>query len=153
VPRETALRLRTVNGDIKTEETRGRFDVHGVNGSVTMAGVAGSGTLRTVNGRTEVSFRENPAAASDFQTVNGAIEASFPPNFSADLRLKTLNGQAYTDFEATPLPPSAAEAGNRSQGKFVLKSNHRSGVRIGAGGAELTFETVNGDIRIRKASK
>src|SRR5271165_5926015 len=34
VPRETGLRLRTVNGDIKTEETRGKFDVRGVNGPV-----------------------------------------------------------------------------------------------------------------------
>src|SRR5580658_3678777 len=48
VPRDTGLRLRTVNGEIKTEETRGKFDVHGVNGSVTMTGVAGYGALQTV---------------------------------------------------------------------------------------------------------
>jgi DUF4097 and DUF4098 domain-containing protein YvlB len=153
VPRETGLRLRTVNGDIKTDDTRGKFDVHGVNGSVTMTGIAGYGTLNTVNGRTAVSFRESPRQASDFKTVNGAIEASFPPNFSADLRLKTLNGQAYTDFDATALLPSTAQAGDRSNGKFVYRSNHSSSVRIGSGGPELTFETVNGDIRIKKESR
>jgi DUF4097 and DUF4098 domain-containing protein YvlB len=153
VPHETGLRLRTVNGEVKTEDTRGKFDVRGVNGSVTMTGIAGYGTLHTVNGRTSVSFRENPKQASDFQTVNGAIEASFPPNFSADLRLKTVNGQAYTDFDATALLPSTAQAGERSNGKFVYKSNHTSSVRIGAGGPELTFETVNGDIRIKKESR
>jgi len=153
VPRETVLRLRTVNGDVKAEETRGKFDIHGVNGAVTMTGTAGSGTLRTVNGRTAVSFRENPRAASDFQTVNGTIEAAFPPNLSADLRLKTLNGQAYTDFEATALLPSPAEAGERSKGRFVYKTNHFSRVRIGSGGPELSFETVNGDIRIRKEAR
>jgi len=154
VPRETALRLRTVNGEIKTEETRGKFDIHGVNGSVTMAGIAGSGTLRTVNGRTNVSFRENPKAASDFQTVNGAIEASFPPNLSADLRFKTLNGEAYTDFEATALLPSTGQAaGDRRNGRFVYRTNHTSSVRIGSGGPELSFETVNGEIRIKKESR
>jgi hypothetical protein len=153
VPRETGLRLRTVNGEIKTDDTRGKFDVHGVNGSVTMTGVAGYGTLHTVNGRASIAFRESPRQASDFQTVNGAIEASFPPNFSADLRLKTLNGQAYTDFEATALLPSTAQAGERSTGRFVYKSNHTSSVRIGSGGPELTFETVNGDIRITKESR
>jgi DUF4097 and DUF4098 domain-containing protein YvlB len=153
VPRDTALRLRTVNGDVKTEETRGKFDIHGVNGSVTMTGIAGSGTLRTVNGRTAVSFRENPREPSDFQTVNGAIEASFPPNFSADLRLKTVNGQAYTDFEATALLPSTAQSGDRRNGKFVYRTNHTSSVRIGSGGPELSFETVNGDIRIKKESR
>ena len=60
VPAIPTLRLRTVNGDVKTEETRGKFDIHGVNGSVTMTGIAGSGNTRTVNGRTAVSFRENP---------------------------------------------------------------------------------------------
>jgi DUF4097 and DUF4098 domain-containing protein YvlB len=153
VPRETALRLRTVNGDVKTEDTRGKFDVHGVNGSVAMTGIAGSGTLRTVNGRTAVSFRQNPTAASDFQTVNGTIEAAFPPDFSADLRLKTLNGQAYTDFDATARLPSTAQAGERSRGRFVYQANHTSSVRIGSGGPELSFETVNGDIRIRKEAR
>jgi hypothetical protein len=153
VPGETALRLRTINGDVKTEETRGKFDIHGVNGAVTMTGIAGSGTLRTVNGRTAVSFRENPKGPSDFQTVNGAIDAAFPPNLSADLHLKTLNGQAYTDFEATASLPATVEAGARSNGKFVYKSNHRSNLRIGSGGPELTFETVNGDIRIKKESR
>jgi DUF4097 and DUF4098 domain-containing protein YvlB len=150
VPRETALRLRTVNGDVKTEDTRGKFDVHGVNGSVAMNAIAGSGTLRTVNGRASVSFRENPRAPSDFQTVNGTIEASFPSNLSADIRLKTLNGRAYTDFEATALPASTVEVADRSRGRLVYKFNRRTSVRIGSGGPELNFETVNGDIRIRK---
>ena len=153
VPRETGLRLRTVNGEVKTEDTRGKFDIHGVNGSVTMTGIAGSGTLRTVNGRTTISFRESPKAASDFQTVNGAIEASFPPNLSADLRFKTLNGQAYTDFDSTALLPSTAQAPDRRNGRFVYRIDHSSSVRIGSGGPELSFETVNGDIRIKKESR
>jgi hypothetical protein len=153
VPRDTGLRLRTVNGEVKTEDTRGKFDIHGVNGSVTMTGIAGSGTLRTVNGRTNISFRESPKAASDFQTVNGAIEASFPPNLSADLRFKTLNGQVYTDFDTTALLPSAAQAPDRRNGRFVYRTDHTSSVRIGSGGPELSFETVNGDIRIKKESR
>lgn len=152
VPRDTGLRLRTVNGDVKTEETRGKFDIHGVNGAVTMTGVAGYGTLQTVNGQTSVSFRENPRQASDFKTVNGAVEAAFPPNFSADLRFKTLNGQAYTDFDTTALA-SAAPAGERVNGKFVYKFNQSRNVRIGSGGPELSFETVNGDIRIKKEGR
>ncbi len=153
VPHETGLRLRTVNGEVRTEETRGKFDVRGVNGAVTMSGVAGYGTLHTVNGRTAVSFRESPRQASSFQTVNGAIEAAFPPNLSADLHLKTLNGQAYTDFEATALLPTTAQAGQGRNGMFVYRTNHTSNVRIGSGGPELSFETVNGSIQIRKESR
>ena len=32
VPRDTELRLRNVNGEIKTEQTGGKFDISGVNG-------------------------------------------------------------------------------------------------------------------------
>ncbi len=150
-PRQTELRLSTVDGAVETEQTNGRFDIHGVNGAVTMTAAAGSGTVRAVNGRLTISFRENPKGPVDLETVNGAIEATFPPNLSADLRLKTLNGQAYTDFEATALTQPGA-GGERRNGKFVYKPDRDASVRIGAGGPELKFETVNGEIRIRKGS-
>jgi hypothetical protein len=153
VPHEMGLELRTVNGEIKTADTRGKFDIHGVNGSVNMTGVAGSGTLRTVNGRTSVAFSETPKAPSSFQTVNGAIEAAFPPNLAADIHLKTLNGAAYTDFESTSALPATAEAGERKNGRFVFRTNHTSNIRVGAGGPELSFETVNGNISIKKENR
>jgi DUF4097 and DUF4098 domain-containing protein YvlB len=153
VPRSTALELRSVNGEIKTQGTRGKFNVHGVNGAVSMTGVAGSGKLDTVNGKTTIAFSESPKEPCDFKTVNGAIEASFPPNFAADLRLKTLNGGAFTDFDATALLPKTDEVRENSRGRRVYKINHTSSVRIGAGGPELSFETVNGDIRIKKEAR
>jgi hypothetical protein len=156
IPRDTELRLRGVNGEIKTEQTGGKFDISGVNGAVTMTAAAGSGSVRTVNGRLTVSFRESPKAPVDFKTVNGAIEAAFPPGLSADLSLKTLNGRVYTDFDTTALgftgmtqPASTAE---RKDGKFIFKPDRRTSVRIGSGGPELKFETVNGEIRIKKES-
>lgn len=151
VPREIELRLRTVNGEVKTSETGGRFDVSAVNGAITMSALAGSGKVSTVNGHTEISFRENPKAASEFHSVNGAIEATFPPNLSADLHFTTLNGQAYTDFDTTALANGGA-AQNRN-GRFVYTPDRLSRVRIGSGGPELKFQTVNGDIRIKKGTR
>lgn len=153
MPRETALRLRTVKGEVKTDDTRGKFDVRGVNGAVSMTGVAGYGSLNTVNGRVNIAFRESPKQACDFKTVNGAIDASFPGNLAADLRLKTLNGEAFTDFETTLTLPATAEAGRRENGKFVFRPDRASTVRVGSGGPELSFETVNGSIRIKKETR
>lgn len=154
VPRETALRLETVNGEVRAQGTRGRFEVHGVNGPIAMNGIGGSGDLRTVNGRIDVSFREKPSGACDFRTVNGAIRAAFPPDLSADVHLKTLNGQAWTDFEPTALLPPAS-AGGFPRGRFTYNPNRGADMRIGAGrpgsgGASLSFETVNGEIQIKK---
>jgi DUF4097 and DUF4098 domain-containing protein YvlB len=151
VPRDTELRLRNVNGEIKTEQTGGKFDISGVNGPVNMTAAAGSGSVHAVNGRLMVSFRENPKAPVDFKTVNGAIEAAFPPSLSADLSLKTLNGAVYTDFDSTALAQPAGTA-ERKNGKFVYRQDRHTSVRIGSGGPELKFETVNGEIRIKKES-
>lgn len=150
VPRELELRLRSVNGGIRTEQTGGKFDISGVNGSVDMAAAAGSGRVNLVNGRMQLAFRESPKSNSEFHSVNGAIEVTFPPGLSADLVLHTLNGTAFTDFDATALAN-----GNFTQnrnGRFVYRPDHNARVRIGAGGPELQFQTVNGDIRIKKGT-
>jgi hypothetical protein len=152
VPRNIELRLRDINGEVKAEQTSGRFDLHAVNGTLTMSSIAGSGTANAVNGRITISFRENPAAPSEFKTVNGAIDVTFPPNLAADLQLRTLNGEVLTDFETNPLPQSAGAA-TRQNGKFVYRSNGLTGVRVGSGGPELKFETVNGSIHIRKETR
>jgi len=152
VPRATGLRLHTVNGEVKAEETSGKFDVKDVNGGITLTNIAGSGTADTVNGPAVVKFRENPKSDSSFKTLNGKLEVSFQPSLAADLRLKTLNGKAYTDFEVTA-QATPAEPGESRNGKFVYKSNRFTSMRVGAGGPELKFETLNGDIHIQKQSR
>jgi hypothetical protein len=154
VPRAIALTLKTVNGEVTCADTSGKFEVNGVNGSITMNGIAGSGSVRTVNGPTTVSFRENPKAESEFHSLNGKVDVTFQPGLSADMRVKTFNGAAYTDFESTALAaqPTASQASAAQSGtKWVYRKNQFANLRVGKGGPELTFETLNGDIRIRKA--
>jgi hypothetical protein len=100
-----------------------------------------------VNGRISVVFSKNPTKDSSFKSVNGTIEASFRPGLSADVRVKTFNGHAYTDFDATPLP-SLTPVSERREGKFIYRSDRSTGLRIGSGGPEFKFDTLNGSIRI-----
>jgi hypothetical protein len=153
VPRQIALFLRTVNqGEIKIEGTTGQFDVSNVNGGIEMLDIAGTGKVHTVNRDLRVVFRENPAAASSFGSVNGDLVVCFQPALAADLRLKTFNGGLYSDFETTGLP-SLMPVSERRNGKFVYKTDKSVGVRVGSGGPELRFETLNGDIRILQRRK
>ena len=152
VPRETGLRVRTVNGGVQAQDTSGIFDVKSVNGVIGMTNVSGSGAAAAVNGANIVSFHQNPRADSAFTSVNGRIELTFHPDLSADLALKTVNGGMYTDFESSALAPSAGMA-LRENGKFVYKSRGTSRLRIGSGGPQLRVETVNGSIQIKKATK
>ena len=148
VPAATKIMLSTINeGDIKVERVSGGFDLHNVNGGIELSEAAGSGNVHTVNGKISATFTRNPANGTSFKTVNGTIEASFRPNLAADVWLKTMNGGAYTDFPATALANMPATA-ERRDGKFVYRGNRSSTVRIGAGGPEYKFETLNGSIRI-----
>ena len=105
VPRETAVRLRTVNrGEIRVENTDGAFDAENINGGLDLVEIAGSGHAYALNRPVHVTYRRNPTGASDFGSLNGDVEVAFRSGLSADMWLKTFNGTAYTDFDVTALP-------------------------------------------------
>jgi hypothetical protein len=153
VPVATTLRLGTVNnGDVRVENTTGDFDISNVNRGIDMTEVSGSGRVHTVNGPIKVLFAKNPSSACSFGTVNGGIETSFRGSLNADVRVKTFNGQAFTDYDVTALPRMVS-AGERRDGKFVYHSDDFNGMRIGNGGLDLKYDTLNGSIRIINRGK
>jgi len=149
VPKRATLDVCAVNGDlVKVEGVEGSYNLHHVNGDLEMAHVRGAGRASTVNGDVVATFDAAPQSASEFKTVNGRVDVTLPASLSADLRLKTMNGGLYTDFETTALPvkPIAEQRG----GRFVYRSDRYASVRVGKGGPELTFETLNGNVQVRK---
>ena len=153
VPVATILRIGTVNnGDIRVENTTGDFDVSNVNRGIEMTEVSGAGRVHTVNGGIKVLFAKNPSSECSFGTVNGTIETSFRPNLNADVMVKTFNGHAYTDYDVTEMARKVS-AGERRNGKFVYRSDDFNGMRIGSGGPELKYDTLNGSIRIINRGK
>ena len=148
VPRNARLRLCTINGgDLIVNGTEGGFDVDNVNGRIEMTGVAGSGHAHTVNGPVKVTFSANPTEASSFKTVNGNVDVSFVDGLSADFSMKTFNGGLFTDFDVQPLAGKASAAPERRDGKFLYRANEFTRVRVGRGGPEISFETLNGNVR------
>jgi hypothetical protein len=93
-------------------------------------------------------FAMNPTADCSFGTVNGTIETSFLPNLNADVKVKTFNGHAYTDYDVTALPRNISAGERREGGKFVYHSDDFNAMRIGAGGPQLKYDTLNGSIQI-----
>ena len=152
VPRDTRLRLCAINGgDVVVTGTQGDFDVSNVNGPIDMRQVAGSGRAHTVNGPVSVTFTVNPQQDTSFKSVNGNVDVSFLDGLSADFSMKTFNGGLYTDFDAQALPGSVSAAGERRNGRFVYRANEFTRVRVGGGGPQITFETLNGNVRARRA--
>ena len=151
VPRDAVLRLCTINGgDVTVSGTRGDFDVTNVNGLIEMREVAGSGRAHTVNGPVTVTFIANPKQPSSFKTINGNVDVTFLDGLAADFAMKTMHGGLFTDFDTQPLANKVSAGGERRNGKFVYRMNEFTRVRVGNGGPELSFETLNGNVRARR---
>jgi DUF4097 and DUF4098 domain-containing protein YvlB len=155
VPRDLFLELKTVNDShILVEGTSGDYKISNVNGAIEMREVEGSGSVHTVNGGVKVSFARNPKAATSFKSVNGTLDVTFRGGLNADARMKTMNGGLFSDFAVTSLPAtSTVTQPERRNGGLVWKSNRMTGVRIGSGGPELSFETLNGNVLIKNREK
>ena len=152
VPAGIEIELSTVtDGEISVAGVHGDFDVSNVNGGIEMTGLRGSGSIHTVNGPILADFSRSPSAVSDFKTVNGNVEVSFPHDLSADLELTTQFGELWTEFDIESLPVQPTTRETRG-GKTVIKAGGPL-VRIAQGGPRLSFETLNGDVLIRKHDK
>ena len=151
VPRGATLEISTVNdGDVTVEDVNGEFDLKNVNGAVRLVRAGGGGSIHTVNGDVDASFARSPSEATSFHTVNGEVDVTFPANLSAELAFHTLQGDVFTDFDVESL--SAPPEVRRDRGRYVMNTNHNSAFRVGTGGERHTFNTLNGDILVRKAN-
>lgn len=151
VPTAARLVISTVNGgDIQIDKTNGNFEVSDINGGIHMTAVAGSGTVHTINGPVTVHFAKNPAANCSFKSINGSLDVWFQPQLSADFLFKVFNGQIYSDFDVAPRAVPASAVTERRNGQFIYHSNGVGGGRIGSGGPELSFDTLNGSIRLHR---
>ena len=150
VPRGATLDVATVNdGDVTVEDVNGEFDLKNVNGAVRLVRAGGSGSIHTVNGDVDALFARSPSEPTSFRTVNGELDVTFPANLSAELAFHTMQGDVLTDFDVESL--SAPPDVRRDRGRYVMRTNRNSTFRVGTGGERHTFNTLNGDILVRKA--
>lgn len=139
IPVGVKLVAQTVNGSIDANGIRADADVSTVNGKVEVAST-GAVSAHTVNGSIEaVMGRASWTGTLGFGTVNGSITLRMPAGTNASVEGSTVNGSIDSDF---PL---------------MIEANHSWGPRsfegqIGQGGGKIEFETVNGSIRLIRAS-
>jgi len=154
VPMNVDLRVSTVNnGNIDVKDVAGKLKVNNVNGAITIINAKGTTDAKTINGNLTVSYTAAPPDASSYYTLNGKLQATFPANFAANLQFKTMNGEFFTDFPDTEiLPTQAVVTKNKNANGTQYKLNSNTQIKIGAGGKLFKFETLNGNIYIKKQS-
>lgn len=152
VPYQLPLHVSTVNeGAVRVLDVTGPLEVHNVNGAITLTNVRGTTQAQTVNGNVEATYVAPPPRASSYRTLNGQIRVYYPAGLGATAHFNSLHGEFYTDFtEAKLLPPQAIKNQPGQGNGTVYRLTKETAVRFGAGGPDLHFETLNGDVTISR---
>jgi hypothetical protein len=155
VPYQMNARVSTVNGGtVDIRDVSGSLSARNVNGGIVIKNAQRVTSAHTVNGNVDVACAGKDVAKASFKTVNGQITVAYPPGTSANLRFKSLHGQLYTDFPQTEMMPGQVIQNKESEGggtKYKLSKG--TAVRLGKGGPDLTFETINGNATIKQLTK
>lgn len=154
VPFGMNLHISTVNdGIISVNNVSGILYISNVNEEISVKNAKGTTYAHTVNGNVSVNYLTNPPEESSYYTINGDIRVSYQPGLSADLQFKSMNGDFYTDFqEAERLPATVTKVQEKRGEGIVYKLNAITSVRFGKGGKIFKFETLNGNVYIKKQS-
>ncbi|MGA2406298.1 MAG: hypothetical protein ABSF81_06060 [Bacteroidales bacterium] len=154
VPFGMNLHISTVNdGIITVNNVSGTLNINNVNEEISVKNAKGTTYAHTINGDVSVNYLTNPPEESSYYTINGNIRVSYQPGLSADLQFKSMNGDFYTDFqEVERLPATVTKVQEKKGDGIVYKLNAITSVRFGKGGKIFKFETLNGNVYIKKQS-
>jgi len=141
IPMGGSLRnVRNVNGSVTLEDVGGPVDVSTVNGSIHTSGLRSDAKLETVNGNVKARFASvSPDQSIEIGSVNGRSEIVLPDDADFGIKARTVHGRIRTDF--------GLEVDKRKYGP-----GSRLNGQIGEGTASVDISTVNGGIRVSKAS-
>ena len=152
VPYHMNLDISTVNkGDITVGSVAGSLRVNNVNGKITIRDAKADTWAHTINGDLTVNYLEAPTGSSEYYTLNGRLTVTFPASLSADLQFKSMNGSFFTDFPKWEVLPvkvtkNVQKRGSGTEYKLIIDRQ----IRIGDGGKLFKFETLNGNIYIKR---
>jgi hypothetical protein len=154
VPFGMNLHISTVNdGIISVDNVNGTLHINNVNEKISVKNAKGTTFAHTVNGDVSVSYLTNPPEESSYYTINGNINIIYQPGLSADLQFKSMNGDFFTDFPKVELlPATVTKVRDKNGNGTVYKLNTITAVRFGQGGKTFKFETLNGNVYIKKQS-
>ena len=138
VPRNAVLdEIETVNGSVNIANSNNLTKASSVNGDVIAVNLRGTADLSTVNGRVEANFDQLQSSSRiNLDTVNGTVNLVIPSDANATVKAETVNGSISNDFG---LPVR--------KGEYVGRDLYG---KIGSGEVQISLESVNGGLNIRR---
>lgn len=156
VPRGISLDYESISGQLRVDGVEGFIDIETVSGAVEISGVdleidveavsgsvdiVASGVLRNgdfevVSGNVDVTAALAPDGQYSFEAISGEVVLRLPASTSAEFNLETFSGEI--ENEHGPAAKATSPYLPSKELQFTL----------GAGGAEVDVETMNGTIRL-----
>lgn len=154
VPYSMNVHVSTVNkGEVVITDVAGVLSAHNVNGAITIKNAKNTTVAHTINGNLTVNYLQVPPANSSYYTLNGTLTVTYPASLNADLSFKSMNGGFYTDFDNVEVMPARVSKTIDKHGDgTTYKIEKDNDIRIGNGGKIFKFETLNGNVYIKKQS-
>ena len=143
--------LKTMTGEITVDGIRGEIEANSMNGEVTITNAEGSVVAHSLNGAVKVTLTRIDPKPMSFSTMNGDIDVRLPADTKARFKMKSDHGDVYSDFDLkmeAGTPPTTQE--NREGGRYRVRFDRTAYATVNGGGPEISFRTVNGQIRIRQ---
>ncbi|OEK06276.1 DUF4097 family beta strand repeat-containing protein [Roseivirga misakiensis] len=150
VPNGISVKISTVNeGDVSIRNVEGEIYAGNVNGDITLINIESNTKASTVNGVIEAVYTKMPSEFGSFNTVNGDILLEVPSKSSGVYNFQTQWGKVYSDLDFdSKVAPKVMKTSSGKGTKYKISNSN--GYQMGKGGPSMEFETLNGDIRIRK---
>lgn len=133
LPRRVELTARGTNGRVTIGQMEGSVKVSGANGHVEIGGARGFAEVNGVNGRVTVTITELAKEGAKVNGINGSVELRLGSDVNADLNINGVNGHMTVE---------APNVEVQEQKRNKLRA------RIGAGGAAIKINGVNGRVRL-----
>lgn len=152
IPRNVRVEVSTINdGEVLVKNTRGVFvKANNINGGIVLENITGQTKVHAINGAVTISYLNNPTVSSTYYSLNGDINITYQKDLSADIAFKSMNGELFTDFDIAKQYNKTSKNNTEKNSKGKYKYESRPMVQIGKGGINFDFETLNGDVFIKK---
>jgi hypothetical protein len=140
VPAGVTFQGSMVSGDISAQGLDSDVRANTVDGDVHVS-TTGTAWGNTVSGSIEIEMGATDWRELEFRTVSGDITLWLPEDIDVDVDFESLSGDLDSDFEIT-------QTGRRSRRWIGANVEGYIGAR---GERSLSFNTVSGDVRLRRA--
>jgi hypothetical protein len=152
VPSNINMKIKTYNdGDLDVSNITGTVELINYNGAITAMGISGTVVAETYNGDIKIAYDKLTADTPlSYANYNGDIDLTFPAGLKASFKMKTKQGEIYSGFDAQVQKANPITKTETKTGVYKVQIDDWVKVDVNGGGPEISIQTYNGDIYLRK---